>query len=473
MSVITAGFARGSIDKDVLLAAGLDPASVQACIAARPVAAGVYEADVAAFGRFWRLEKELRSRLPTRPVRTAVEQAAVAALLAAARESRRQFMAAHVERVYRGLTGDMRRFVRVERLVVEAAALVPGLCPTPAEVAAEAANRQADKDGVEIDQGIFCHAVLARPDTGTHLCHAMLLPRHEARALLPELIAKGRVDLGGTEVHRDGKASYVTLKNLRYLNAEDDDVLDPLEIAVDLALLDPATEVCVMRGGVVENPKYKGRRIFQAGINLTHIYYGKIPYLWFVRRDLGWVNKIMRGQAFEHISPDEVMGETHEKLWIGQVDTFAIGGGCQALLAMDYNVAASDAYLTLPARKEGIIPGMANLRLWRFVGDRVARQAIMYERRIDCDSDVGRQIIDRIVAPDATDAAVREVVEGLTSAGMVSARANRLGFRVSEEPLDLFRRYAAIYAREQAWCHFSPALIANLERHWNAANRKM
>jgi thioesterase DpgC len=30
----------------------------------------------------------------------------------------------------------------------------------------------------------------------------------------------------------------------------------------------------------------------------------------------------------------------------------------------------------------------------------------------------------------------------------------------------------AVYAREQAHCHFSPALIANLERHWDAANRR-
>ena len=40
-----------------------------------------------------------------------------------------------------------------------------------------------------------------------------------------------------------------------------------------------------------------------------------------------------------------------------------------------------DAYMTLPARKEGIIPGFANLRLPRFTGDRIARQAIQYEPR--------------------------------------------------------------------------------------------
>jgi thioesterase DpgC len=43
--------------------------------------------------------------------------------------------------------------------------------------------------------------------------------------------------------------------------------------------------------------------------------------------------------------------------------------------------------------------------------------------------------------------------------------------RVAEEPLDTFRRYMAVYAREQALCHFSPALIANLERNWNAHQR--
>ncbi len=40
--------------------------------------------------------------------------------------------------------------------------------------------------------------------------------------------------------------------------------------------------------------------------------------------------------------------------------------------------------------------------------------------------------------------------------------------RVGHEPLDVFRRYMATYAREQAHCLYSPALIANLERNWNA-----
>jgi thioesterase DpgC len=126
----------------------------------------------------------------------------------------------------------------------------------------------------------------------------------------------------------------------------------------------------------------------------------------------------------------------------------------------------------LPARKEGIIPGAANLRLPRFVGDRIARQAIMNERRIDCDSPEGRMICDEIVAPETMDSSIENIVERLTSSGVVSAAGNRRAFRIAQEPLDTFRRYMSVYAREQAFCHFSPALISNLEKNWNAASRK-
>jgi (3,5-dihydroxyphenyl)acetyl-CoA 1,2-dioxygenase len=69
------------------------------------------------------------------------------------------------------------------------------------------------------------------------------------------------------------------------------------------------------------------------------------------------------------------------------------------------------------------------------------------------------------------DDALEELVSGLTSSGIVSAAGNRRAIRIGQEPLDLFRTYMAIYAREQALCHFSPALVSNLERYWNAHNR--
>jgi thioesterase DpgC len=388
---------------------------------------------------------------------------------AADRTAREQYLRAHAAALYEHLTDGRRLFLRADELCRRAAESFPGLVPSQEELADEAARLQRDKRGVEVDQGLFLSHVLADPACGLHLCHAMLLPRGESAEKLAELDKRGELDLGGASVHREGPASVVTMKNPRFLNAEDESTLGPLETAIDLALLDPKSEICVLRGGPVSHPKHSGRRLFGAGINLTHLYHGKIRYLWFILRDMGLVNKLYRGVAFADVQP-EVGGR--EKPWIAAVEGFAIGGHCQILVAVDHTIAAADAYMTLPARKEGIIPGAANLRMPRFVGDRIARQAVMNDLRLDCASPEGRMICSEIVPAGAMDTAIRNTVERLTGSGVVSAAGNRRAFRIAQEPLDTFRRYMSVYAREQAYCHFSPQLIANLERNWNAAQRR-
>ncbi|HXX08728.1 MAG TPA: enoyl-CoA hydratase/isomerase family protein [Pseudolabrys sp.] len=453
--------------------AGLSPKSVTAWQKASFRASGNFKRDVAAATKYWRAGADLLTKLPGKPKRSAEQKQAAEAILRGCRAAREDFLKSHAETVYRKLTKNLCDFRRVDDLVYAAAKLVPGLTPTRKELDAESTLMQSEKDGVEIDQGIFLAQALAVPDAGMHLCQSMLLPRPEAVERAGEFLRSGAINFGPAKVERQGKAAIVTVSNPRFLNAEDDDTLGDTEIATDIAILDPASEICVLRGDFVDHPKYKGRRIFSAGINLTHLYRGKIPFLWYIRRDMGVVNKMFRGVATGRASPDEIYGGTHEKPWIAGLDVFAIGGGCQYLLAMDYVVAGNDAFMTLPARKEGIIPGAANLRLTRFVGARVARQAIMMGRRFECDSPEGRRICDLIVPPDQMEQTIAQVVEKFTSSGQVSAAGNRRAFRAWEEPLDTFRRYMAVYCREQAYCHFSPALIANLERHWNAAQRKI
>ena len=385
------------------------------------------------------------------------------------RAERERYLRAHAGAIYEHLTDGRREFLRADELCRRAAEAFPGLVPSQEELAAEAPKLQRDKRPLEIDQGLFLSHVLADPACGLHLCHAMLLPLAASREQLADLDKHGAVDLGGATVRREGRASIVTMQNPRFLNAEDESTLGPLETAIDLALLDPKSEICVLRGGSVSHPKWAGRRIFGAGINLTHLYHGRIRYLWFILRDMGLVNKLYRGIAFPELDP-EVGGR--EKPWIAAVESFAIGGHCQILVAVDHTIAAADSYMTLPARKEGIIPGAANLRMPRFVGDRIAREAVMNDLRLDCDSPEGRLICSEIVPPGAMDAAIRNTVERLTGSGVVSAAGNRRAFRIAQEPMDTFRRYMAVYAREQAYCHFSPQLIANLERNWNAAQRR-
>jgi thioesterase DpgC len=457
---------------DCLRAAGLPLKAAEAWTRLAPWRfSGNFKRDAATGAKAWRGGTDLLAKLPKKPRRTPEQQMAADFILTACRTVREDFLQRHAETVYRKLTKNLTEFKRVDELTYDAAKLVPGLTPTRKQVDAESALLQSEKDGVEVDQGIFLAQVLAVPDVGMHLCHAMLRPKMESIERAREFIMNDVIDFGSAKIERQGKATVVTVKNPRFLNAEDDDTLDDTETATDIAILDPMSEVCVLRGDAVDHPKYNGRKVFSAGINLTLLYRGKIPFLWYVRRDMGVVNKMLRGLAMGGASPDEVYGGTHEKPWIAGLDTFAIGGGCQYLLAMDYVVAGNDAYMSLPARKEGIIPGAANLRLPRFVGARIARQAILMGRRLDCDSPEGRMICDEVVPPGEVDAAVARAVDDLTGSGTVSAAGNRRAFRAGEEPLDTFRRYMAVYCREQAYCHFSPALIANLEKHWNAAQR--
>src|SRR5258707_15323778 len=112
------------------------------------------------------------------------------------------------------------------------------------------------------------------------------------------------------------------------------------------------------------------------------------------------------GGALEPFDSD-VLEHRREKPWIAAVDSFAIGGTCQWLLVMDYVIAETDSYFALPARKEGIIPGCANLRLPRFVGERIAREAIFFNRTFRADSPEGLMLADEVVSPAEMDAAIR------------------------------------------------------------------
>jgi len=366
------------------------------------------------------------------------------------------------EVLYDELTAGATRPLRLDDLLYAAAERVPGVAPTRAEMEAERARKLADKHGLELNQGLLASEFLANPRTGRHLVESMLRPTDLALEHAEELRISGSIDLGAARVTRHGRAGVLELCNPRHLNAEDDTTLAATEAAVDLVTLDPDIELGVLRGGVVDHPRYAGERPFGAGINLTHLYYGRIDFLFYLIRDLGYVNKIYRG-----------LTGGLEKLWIAGVEKFAIGGACQLLHVMDHVIAVRGSRLYLPARKEGIIPGASNLRLWRSVGDRAARQAILSGREWTAGAPDADLICDEIVEPGDMDAAIENRVDALTSSGLINASANRSAIRVGQEPLDLFREYMSNYAREQAYCHLSAALVRNLEEHWSADRRRL
>jgi thioesterase DpgC len=445
----------------ILEAAGLPEEEAAAWQGAAPVWSGSFDADAAAASEFLTAGEALLARLPERPRRDERERAAAEAIASSLDSARDGFLGAHVDAVYAALTADLTLPVRDEELVYLAPERFPGLTPTRATVAAELNRKLADKEGAELAQGLFLGHVLGSPRAGTHLLDSMLRPTAAALERIDQFVATGVADLGAVRLTREGRAGVLELANQRHLNAEDDTTGPASETAVDLILLDPEIEVGVLRGAVVDHPRYAGARVFGSGLNLTRLYQGRMPFMFFITRDLGYVNKIFRGLSEPVV----------EKLWLAAAETYAIGGACQLLHVVDHVIAARGCRLYLPARKEGIIPGVSPLRLPRFVGDRLARRAILSGLEFEAGTPPADLICDEVVEASEVDAALAARVEALTSSGLINAAANRRALRVGQEPLEVFREYMALFAREQARCHLSPALVSNLEEHWRAHER--
>ncbi|GAA3199895.1 (3,5-dihydroxyphenyl)acetyl-CoA 1,2-dioxygenase DpgC [Dactylosporangium siamense] len=402
--------------------------------------------------------------LPVPAERSSPQRALAARAHAEARRVRGEFLGRHTVAVYSELTAQRTRPLSVAALCAAAATAFPGLVPGPAAVAADRARPQAAKEGWEIDQGVFVSAVLRHPDEGRHLLESMLRPTPRAQRMFEDYRRAGEADLGSVRLARRDGVAHLTICREDCLNAEDERQIDDMEVAVDLALLDPAVEVIVLRGGAMTHPRYTGKRVFSSGINLKALHAGTIGLVDFLlRREMGYVAKLTRGLRGDAGWWERPGG----KPWLAVVDGFAIGGGCQLLLVADHVIAASDAYLSLPAAQEGIVPGAANLRLTRHGGARLARQVILLGRRLRVIEPDARLFVDEVYdAGEELDRAVGACADRLRGDAVA---ANRRMIVEAEEPLDAFRAYLAEFALEQARRIYSPDVLGKVGRFVAAA----
>ncbi|MCK9873769.1 enoyl-CoA hydratase/isomerase family protein [Nocardiopsis dassonvillei] len=377
------------------------------------------------------------------------------------------FMRAHHDAVYTELTDGLRTRPRLAELAANAAEVFPGLVPDRKHMAQEESRNQADKEGREVDQAIFFSHLLRSSVAGTHLLDSMLQPTQRAKVLLPDFQREGAVELGSVMVERRGPAAHLTLCGHDRLNAEDNEQVDDMETAVDLALLDPEVRVGVLRGGPMSHPRYAGKRVFSAGINLKHLHAGRISFVDFLlRRELGYISKMHRGLLAG--DKEAWRARTLDMPWVAAVDTFAIGGGTQLLLVCDRVIAEADSYISLPAAQEGIIPGVSNLRLGRATGSRMARQVILGGRRILAREKDAELLLDEVVDPDDMDTTVETAVSELS---VPAVAANRRMINIAEEPPEAFRAYMAEFALQQGLRLYSKDVIAKVERSWSGTER--
>lgn len=403
---------------------------------------------------------DLLAALPAPADRSDTQMQTAAILHRTCRQARRRFLHLHADTVYSHLTDGGRERPRLAELAYAATDLLPGLSPTREQITEERRHDQAAKEGHEIDQGILFHALLNRPATGTHLVDSMRHPTPRALGLTGQLHARRELRLDTIALQCRDHTAEITLHNDHCLNAGDDTLIEDLETAVDLALLDKHTRVCILRGGQMTHPAYRGRRVFNSGINLTELHHGHISFVDFVmRREIAVINKIQRGL----LPRNDDDPDTGEKPWIAVVDTFSHGAGLQLLPLFDRVIAAADVYFSLRTVEVGVLPGMGTLRLTRAFGGRLARQIILNGRRFSARSPEARHVCDDIVEPEHLDTATASAATALANPAVV---ANRRMLHLAEEPPDTFRHYAAAFAHEQARRLYSPEMMRFLTEGW-------
>ncbi|QUQ65305.1 (3,5-dihydroxyphenyl)acetyl-CoA 1,2-dioxygenase DpgC [Kutzneria sp. CA-103260] len=435
-------------------------AEVDRWLAAEPRLAHSSQTDRVALRTYTAQGEALLAMLPDRPERTAEQQDIAKLIHQSCRRFRDRYLSAHVTEVFHEVRDTLRSGPRLANLSFAAAEAFPGLTPTRDQLAEEQARIQADKEGREIDQAILFRRLLRTAATGPHLVESMLRPTERALGLADEFRRTGDIRLDAVHLRRQGPVAQLTIHNEHCLNAEDNRHVADMETAVDLALLDDKTLVGVVRGGVMQHPRYAGRRVFSAGINLKHLHAGQISFTDFLLgRELGYLNKIRCGLRTDE---DRYWPQTTvQKPWVAAVDTFAIGGGAQLLLLFDRVIAESGAYFSLPAAQEGIVPGAANLRLGRLTGSRIARQIVLSGRKIWATEPVAGLLFDVVVDATAMDGRIAAETAAMASPAVA---ANRRMLNLADESVDEFRSYLSEFALQQALRAYAPDVLSKVDR---------
>ena len=183
---------------------------------------------------------------------------------------------------------------------------------------------------------------------------------------------------------RDGVAT-LTLNRPDVLNALHNDLAAQLADHAEAAAKDPGVWVVVVRG--------KGRA-FCSGMDRTALSAGKIGEA-FYRHWIRGLNCL----------------EDMDKLVVGVLHGYSIGGGLQLAVACDLRLAVDDAVLGLGATRHGLIPDGSIMRLARIIGLGRAKELTLLNDSIEPAAALAMGLVNWVVPAAEVDAKLGEIVE--------------------------------------------------------------
>jgi len=124
-------------------------------------------------------------------------------------------------------------------------------------------------------------------------------------------------------------------------------------------------------------------RAFCSGLDVKELAQGHLQVEWFSTWERGVI-------ALANL----------QAITIAAVHGYCLGGGLQVALACDLFVASTDAVLSIPAVREGVIAALGPMRLARLIGASRAKYLCFLGRRFSAQEGLSMGLIHEVVTPN-------------------------------------------------------------------------
>ena len=171
----------------------------------------------------------------------------------------------------------------------------------------------------------------------------------------------------------DGPLARLRLNRPEVLNAANWTWVQDLITATNYLAQSSETHVVIVSG--------EGRA-FCSGLDVKELAQGNLNVEWFATWERGVI-------ALANL----------QAITIAAIHGYCLGGGLQVALACDLLVASSDAILSIPAVKEGVVADLGPMRLARLVGTARAKYLCLLGRRFSAQEGVAMGLLHEAVAP--------------------------------------------------------------------------
>lgn len=200
-------------------------------------------------------------------------------------------------------------------------------------------------------------------------------------------------------VEKDGEIARVTLDRPERLNAMHYPGVRDLDAISQLLADDRDVRLVAIQGA---------NRAFCTGIDLKELSTGEI------------------GMNYHPVFERSLRRfETMDALMLCLIHGYALGGGLQLALACDIRVCTPSAELGLPAINESLIPGLATMRLARYIGMGRAKRMTLLGDNVDGEEALRIGLVDHLVDEDRMHEAFDEWIERYMDANSRGARLSK------------------------------------------------